>query len=128
MYSDTKSVLIQLKQLDYILGIITDCDEDVANGILNKHNLADYFDIKIISSIVKIYKPNPLIFKEALKRAKCKPNETIYVGDSEIDIKGAKDIGIVTVIINRNEKENQEFGINPDFKIYNLKELLKILN
>ena len=114
--------------MNYKIGLITDCDFDVAYGILKKHNLANYFDIKIISGVIKTYKPNPLIFKEALKRAKCNPNEVIYIGDSEIDIKGAKEIGMITVIIKRDEKQNQELGIAPDFIIKNLSELLEVLN
>jgi 2-haloalkanoic acid dehalogenase type II len=127
LYPDSIHVLKKLKQSNFRIGLITDCDLNVANGILKKHNLSNFFDIVIVSSEIKIYKPNPLIFKEALKRTKCNSNEMIYVGDSEIDIKGAKEIGINTVIINRNEIKNKKFGINPDFRIKELSELFEIL-
>ncbi len=128
LYPDTAPVLKRLKQLNYKLGLITDCDLEVANGIIQKHGLADFFDVKIISSIIKAYKPNLLLFKEAVKSARCNSNEGIYVGDSELDIKGAKEIGMITVIINRDEIQNQEIEITPDFRIKNLSELLNLLD
>ena len=70
IYPDTIPILTQLKQLKYKLGLITDCDLDVVEGIIQKHNLTDFFDVKVISSVTKSYKPNPLLFNEAIKLAK----------------------------------------------------------
>lgn len=128
IYPDTIPALTQLKQLKYKLGLITDCDLDVAEGIIQKHNLTDFFDVKVISSVAKSYKPNILLFNEAIKLAKCNPHEGVYIGDSEIDIKGAKEIGLITIIVNRGEIKNQEIGIKPDYKINNLSELPKIIS
>ena len=128
IYPDTIPVLNQLKQLGYKLGIITDCDLDVAEGIIRKHNLMNFFDVKVISSVIKSYKPDPLLFNEAIKLTKCTPREAVYVGDSEIDIKGAKEVGLISVILDRGERQNQELGIRPDFRINSLSELPKIIS
>jgi HAD superfamily hydrolase (TIGR01549 family) len=130
IYSDTMPVLKQLKQSGYKLGVITDCDLEVAEGIIKKHRLTDYFDVKVISSVIKSYKPDPIMFREAIKLAKCAPKEGIYVGDSEIDIKGARVIRLTTVILDRErrKKQNQGMGIKPDFRINNLLELPKIIS
>ncbi len=68
----------------YKLGLITDCDLDVVEGIIQKHNLTDFFDVKVISSVTKSYKPNPLLFNEAIKLAKCNPCEGVYIGESAL--------------------------------------------
>ena len=128
LYPDALSVLNQLKQSGYTLGIITDCDVDVANGIMQKHNLKNFFEVKVISSEIKAYKPNPLPFNEALKLAKCLPDEGIYVGDSEIDIKGANDVGLITVIVSRNELQDTKMDIRPDFRINCLSELPELIS
>ncbi len=130
IYPDTIPVLNQLKQSGYKLGVITDCDLDVAEGIIKKHRLTDYLDVKVISSTIKSYKPDPLLFNEAIKLAKCTPKEGVYIGDSEIDIKGAKETGLTTIILDREEiqKQNQEMDIKPDFRINNLLELPKIIS
>jgi len=128
LYPDTIPVLKLLKELEYKLGIITDCDLDVAEGIIRKHNLIDFFDVKVISSVIKSYKPDPLLFNKAIKLAKCTPCEGVYIGDSEIDIKGAKEIGLITVIVDRGEMQNQVLGIRPDFRISSLSELPGIIS
>lgn len=128
IYPDTIPILNQLKQLGYTLGIITDCDEDVANGILQKHNLVNFFDVKVISGVVKAYKPDIRLFNEAIKLAKCTSYEGVYVGDSEIDIKGAKEIGLTTVIVDRRGLKDQTSEIEPDFRIDALSELPKLIS
>lgn len=143
LYPDSIPVLNQLKQSDYKLGIITDCDSDVASGIIRKHNLTNIFDVKVISSVIKAYKPNPLLFSEAIKLAKCSSDEGIYVGDSEIDIKGAKEIGMISIIIKRDtphketphpiksqslpKSENEIKNTQPDFIINSLFQLIPII-
>ena len=128
LYPDTIPTLNKLRKSGYKLGLITDSDLDIANGIIQRHRLTDFFDVKIVSSEIKAYKPSPLLFNEAIKSAKCTSNEGIYVGDSEIDIKGAADAGLTTVIISRNEIPTPQIGIRPDFRIDNLSELSKIVS
>jgi len=127
LYPDVLPVLYQLKQSGYGLGLITDSDLDVAEGIIQRHNLTDFFEVKVVSGAVKAYKPNPLLFIEAIKLAKCNACEGIYVGDSEVDVKGAADVGLSTVIVKRNEIPDVKIGFEPDFKINSLMELPKIL-
>ena len=117
LYPDVMPVLNQLKQSGYTLGLITDSDLDIANGIIKKHNLTIFFDVKVISGEVRMYKPDPLLFEKAINLVKCTPGEGIYVGDSEIDVKGAAEVGLKTVIVNRNEIFDSEFGIKPDFRV-----------
>ena len=128
LYPDVMPVLNQLKQSGYKLGLITDSDSDIANGIIKKHALANFFDIKVVSGEIKLYKPNPLLFEKAVNLAKCVPSEGVYVGDSEIDVKGAADIGLKTVIVNRNEILSSKIGIEPDFRIDSLSELPKLIS
>ena len=63
------------------------------------------FKMKVISSVLKSYKPNLSLFERALELAKCLPREAIYVGDSATDINGAKKLGMITVIIHRNKTQ-----------------------
>jgi 2-haloalkanoic acid dehalogenase type II len=128
LYPEVKSVIQGLKKSGYTLGIISDSDEDVCTGILIKHELNDVFDVLIISSQYQKYKPNRDLFEEAVRIAQSDPEACIYIGDSEMDIKGAKEIGCVTVIINRNEEIiHKKIGVEPDFMISNLSELNQIL-
>jgi HAD superfamily hydrolase (TIGR01549 family) len=128
LYPNTIEVLDKLKINGYKLGLITDSEFFIVNGILQKHNLDDFFDIKVISGIVKLYKPNSQLFKIAIDLSKCSPCEAIYIGDSEVDIKGAKNVGMITVIVNRNEIPDIEIGIQPNYRINSLKELPDLIS
>lgn len=56
------------------------------------------FDEYVLSFEVGYLKPHPQIYTEALKRAEAPPEECIFIDDMEENIKGAKKIGIDTVL------------------------------
>lgn len=128
VYEDVIPTLSRLVQDGYELGLITDGDEENVVGILKKHNLGNMFKTKIISSVVKRYKPDILLFERALEKAQCVPEEAIYVGDSVKDIYGAKKLGMITIIIDRNRKREKTEEIQSDFSIDSLEQLYKIIN
>lgn len=127
LYEDAVPVLSRLVQDGYELGLITDGDEENVTSTLKQHNLTNVFKTKIISSVVKSYKPDLLLFERALELAKCLPQEAIYVGDSVADIYGAKQLGLITVIIHRNGMEDAATEVEPDFIIYNLSQLSPVI-
>ena len=126
LYEDVIPVLSRLTQ-ECELGLITNGDEEIVAGILKRHNLNDFFKIKVISSVIKSYKPNRSLFEKALELAKCLPQEAIYVGDSAIDIYGAKKLGFITVIIHRKKTQDIMIKMEPDFSIGSLLQLYPII-
>lgn len=128
VYEDVIPTLSRLVRDGYELGLITDGDEENVVGILKKHNFGNMFKTKIISSVVKRYKPDILLFERALEKAQCVPEEAIYVGDSVKDIYGAKKLGMITIIIDRNRKREKTEEIQSDFSIDSLEQLYKIIN
>jgi len=127
LYKDVTPTLSQLVRDGYELGLITDGDGENVTMTLKQHNLNNMFKIKVISSVLRSYKPNLLLFEQALELAKCMPQEAIYVGDSAIDIYGAKKLGLITVIIHRNKTEDAVKEIEPDFIIGNIFQLCPII-
>jgi putative hydrolase of the HAD superfamily len=125
---NTRDVLVKLKKLGYRLGLITNSELFIVNGILKKNKLDDFFDVKVISGVVKAYKPNHILFEIAIELAKCTSEEVLYIGDSEIDIMGAKKVGLKTVIVHRNEVPDIEIGIRPDYMINDLLELPNLVS
>jgi len=127
VYEDVIPTLFQLVQDGYELGLITDGDEEDVIRILKKHNLNNMFRTKIISSVVKRYKPDILLFERALEKVQCVPEEAIYVGDSVKDINGAKKLGLFTVVINRNKTQDTMTEMKPDFIIDSLFQLYPVI-
>jgi putative hydrolase of the HAD superfamily len=66
--------------------------------------LQPYLNFKVTSAEVGCDKPHPEIFQAALKKAQVKPEEVIYIGDQyDIDIVGARGVGIKALLIDRND-------------------------
>lgn len=127
-YEDVLPTLSKLNKNNYKIGLITNGDEENVTCILKKHKLNDIIKIKIISSIIKSYKPHPTLFELAVELAQCLAQEALYVGDSITDIYGAKKLGLTTVIINRNTTQDSEDGNETSFIINDLLELPDVIN
>ena len=95
------------------LALITNFDHPPhVHAVLRKLGLTRFFDSVIISAEVGVKKPDPRIFDSAPKETGVKPEEVIYVGDTEDDIEAARAAGIVPIRIQR-EIEGNAF----DFRI-----------
>lgn len=89
----------------YSLHIITNGFKEVQNGKLNKSGIAHYFETVTNSEMVGVKKPNPKIFKHALKQAKALPEHSLMIGDNlEADILGAIDFGIDALCFNYHKE------------------------
>ena len=86
---------------NYDLHIITNGFHNVQHNKLNQSGLIQYFNTITTSEEVGLKKPNPVIFKKALEKAKAKPGESLMVGDTfEADILGAEAVGMYTLFYN----------------------------
>jgi len=98
---ETVPVLTTLKSAGYSLAVISNSDGSV-EGELQRAGLRKYLDFVIDSAIVGVEKPHPEIFQIALERARLKPQEAIYVGDTyATDIGGAQLAGLRGVLLDR---------------------------
>lgn len=95
---DTKDVIEKLV-VSHRLGIIANQPTDVLE-LLRICNVDRFFDVKILSSLVRMAKPSLKIFKLALKQASCDPENCIMVGDRlDTDIFPANKLGMRTIRI-----------------------------
>ncbi|RLF98768.1 haloacid dehalogenase, partial [Thermococci archaeon] len=100
-FDDTVPTLIKLVKRKKKLGIVT-------NGVPVKQwekilrlGLEHFFEFVIISSEVKYEKPSPKIYEIALERLDLPPEEALMVDNKIEDLKGAKNVGMKTVLIAR---------------------------
>lgn len=79
---------------------------------------------------VYIGKPNPYVFELALKSMNLDKNEVVMVGDQiSTDIKGAKNIGIKSILLRTGEFDERDLNSNikPDFIFDSIRDIPKIL-
>jgi putative hydrolase of the HAD superfamily len=122
-------ILHILQDNDIRLGIVSNTTNPgfMKDFEREQSGLDPFFEFSIYSSAVPYRKPHPSIFLMAAEKLSLPMDEILFVGDSlESDIRGAQQVGMTAIWINR-EKKNRSNGIIPDFEIHNLSELSNII-
>jgi len=103
LFDDVIPALTALKGRGLILGLISNVDRDVT-PLLNKLGLTSLLQVVVTSQDVGFNKPQPEIFREALRQAGVQASEAIYIGDQhQIDVIGANKAGMKGVLLDRGD-------------------------
>ena len=128
-YPDAEPTLAALRQRGFRLGVIANQNPGTEKR-LTDWGLRPYFDMVAASSELGVAKPDPEIFRWALKQADCSPQNAVMVGDRmDNDIAPANRLGMHTVRLLRGLgafHEPQSPDEQPEHTIYELAELLAI--
>ncbi len=125
-YPDAHETVEALARSGYLLGLISNADEDFLQAALSRARLR--FSIIESSESLRAYKPHRAIFDALCLRADCEPHEVLYVGDSaNADIGGAQNVGMRCAWVRRDERPLPERLRPPDLVIDQLAELVPIL-
>ncbi len=90
---EMRSLIERLKK-NYKIGLISNYLHTWLEPVIEENDLAKHFDEIIISSRVKIRKPDPRIFQMMLERLKLKADETIFIDDRDYQVEGARAVGM----------------------------------
>jgi putative hydrolase of the HAD superfamily len=103
-------VLGVLRQQQKVTGLISNFDHPAhVHEIVRNTGMGKFFQTVIVSGDHDVKKPDPAIFQMALAKTGLQPGDCMYVGDSEEDITGANNAGMVSVLIDRSNRGN-DFG------------------
>ncbi|HEX2998418.1 MAG TPA: HAD-IA family hydrolase, partial [Anaerolineales bacterium] len=95
---DVRRTLPQLKQLGYILGVISNRDHPFQD-LLNEHGFGEFFDFSLAAGEVNTFKPEPGVFEHGLQRVNLSAQDVVYVGDNYYaDVVGARRAGLQPVL------------------------------
>jgi phosphoglycolate phosphatase len=94
-----KRVLEALDKNGYKLAVASNRPTKFTKIILKELNALIYFDKVLCADKVKRGKPAPDILLNIMKTLRCKPQETLYVGDMMIDAEAGTRAGIKTVAV-----------------------------
>ncbi|MFO1446177.1 HAD family hydrolase [Bacillus sp. Bva_UNVM-123] len=123
-FSNLYEMLEKLKDMNIVLGIITNGKGPFQLDNVKALNIEMYFDVILVSELEGIKKPHPLIFSRALERLNVSPSECIFVGDHpENDVIAAQSVGMVGVW----KKNDHWSGVKADYVIDDLGELSLII-
>ena len=126
VYDDVLPTLEHFRQR-CSLGLLTNGAPDLQRAKLEESGLGFFFDTIVVSGDVGFGKPDPRIFKLILARLNAKPEASVMVGNSlKSDVSPAKEIGMMTVWVNREGKVGDK-SIVPNAEVADLAKLKDIL-
>ena len=128
LYPDTILVLASLKDMNLKLGLVSNASSHtVITVIIERLNIARFFDAVVTSAQLRVRKPKPEIYNKALESLGVDRSEAVMVGDTvKGDVGGAKSLGMKAILIKRAESKKEE-GPDPDAVVESLAEVLSVV-
>jgi len=112
---EMQELLAFLKENQFKLGIMTGKGRRSLDTSLEMLNLAPYFDVTIAGDEVEQPKPHPEGVHKVMELLEVKPEESMYIGDSDADIKAGSRAGVMTVGVQwLPDYQAPEFTEKPD--------------
>ena len=128
---DCLPTLAELRERGFLLSVVSNIDHDFLDPMVVNFGIEPYFDHFVSSESARSCKPDAGIFRTALERAGCSPEEAVFVGDSRVhDIQGASGVGMRSVLISEyggvSHLDDEDFQVEPEHVVRSLSELLEI--
>lgn len=118
-----------MELLDYLkpkyhLHLITNGFQEVQHIKLSGSGLEPYFETLTVSEEVGVKKPNPEIFRYALRKAHATAGESLMIGDEmAVDIDGARAVGMDTLLFN---PKGEPVEGERTYEVHDLREIMGI--
>ena len=114
----TREIIIKLKQLGYTLALLSVHTKEWVDYCEEKFDFHKLFDVRVYSYDIKASKPDPKSFLCTLEKLSAKPEECLFIDDSNTNVKAAEALGIKSVLFTTAEDlEIKLEEILPNFKI-----------
>ena len=114
--------LINAQRLGLRCIILTNNIAEWVDIIEKRFRLRRFVPQILVSSLMRVRKPNPKAYLVAANAIGIAPQDLVYVGDEDEDIKGARSIGMKTIFIPGEES----FSEYCHYRIWNLREILQL--
>lgn len=125
---DAHETLIRLRNRGISTGVLTNGTPALKRHIIESLGLEDVLDFIVLGEAEGLLKPDVRLFQLCIERAGCRPEETLFVGDSFFtDLLGAKRAGARAMLLCDRKVKIPARLPPPDFALTNLKAVLKIV-
>jgi len=104
-----------LKAKGFKIGLFTGRSMKLATIILDNLNINDYFDVILSGECTAKPKPDPEGINLALEKLKVYKNNSMYIGDFDVDIAASKAAGVISGLALWAETKSEELlDLKPD--------------
>lgn len=106
-YDDVKEVIPRLKN-KYKMAVVSDAWPSLENVFIDA-DMKKYFEIIVISTQIGTLKPDPKMYETAIENLNVNNSEAIFIDDNINNCLGAEKLGIKSILMSReNYDENKE--------------------
>jgi phosphoglycolate phosphatase len=120
-YPAVLETLTRLKEQGIKQAIVTNKEEPYTSKILAQHNMNDLFDLLISGNSLPYKKPDAAVIEYCLEALGETKEGSLFVGDSEIDIKTAKNAGVTCWVVPYGYNAGRDIAeANPDKLIHSI--------
>jgi phosphoglycolate phosphatase/pyrophosphatase PpaX len=129
LYPDAADVLDYLSKKGFKISLLTTKAQDQAEKILDHFNIARYFDVIMGRRNGIAHKPSPEPLLMICAELNVKPEESLIVGDTEIDILCGRNANTKTCAVTHGYRSEEAIlEHSPDFIIKDLNELKELFS
>jgi putative hydrolase of the HAD superfamily len=108
LFDGAADLLWSLKRQGYLVGLVADTRPGTARNVLRQHGIEDAFDVLAISETLGTEKPDPRMFRHALRALGLRDSEAGHVAmvgnRRERDVRGANSLGLISVLMRHNDR------------------------
>ena len=126
-YPEVRGVLEVLKKKNFKLAILSNGTPDLLNELVENNKLNNLFDDLFSIEEVKIYKPDPRVYKMPIEKYKIMPNDVTFLSANTWDVSGGGNFGYHAIWVNRHNSIFDILDFQPKNEISNLTQLLDIV-
>ena len=123
IFSDTENVIKELAEKGFRLALASSSTMNDILRALYETGIASYFDVILSGENFREGKPNPAIYKEAVKQLKCENSEVLVIEDSEKGILAGVSAELEVWAI-----EDKYFGMNQSLSDKLVADLTQVLD
>lgn len=95
---ETVALMRRLREAGHRLYYLSNMPAPYAQHLLHTHDFMAWFDDGVFSSTVKMGKPDPAIFKLALRQFDISAGETVFIDDHAPNVDAARALGITAFV------------------------------
>jgi phosphoglycolate phosphatase len=124
LYEDVEETLEALHRFGIRTAVASNKPDVVTQRLLERLEIKDLFDFIAGESSRFPRKPAPDVLRHIMERAEVRPEETVVVGDSWVDIEFARSAGAGVVAVTYGQSTFEQLNeFKPDAILHSLKEL-----
>ena len=108
VHQENVDLALNLKQKGYPIYLLSNFPGDQFEKYRLQNSFLDEFDDRIISGDVGLAKPDIKIYQLAIKKFNLNPEESLFIDDKIENTKGAEQVGIKTIQLQKPEDLDKE--------------------